>query len=78
MLEQVRLVLIAFAIGFLTRHFNPLNWSQIKEIILLKLGQISPTLLVTIGLLSTVLALCVFLWPLARIADGEAKNSIEY
>ncbi|KAJ2850213.1 pig-Q [Coemansia brasiliensis] len=78
MLEQVRLVLIAFAIGFLTRHFNPLNWSQIKEIVFVKLDQIPPTLLVTLGLLGTVLALGAFLWPLARIADWEAQKSINY
>ncbi|KAJ2632873.1 hypothetical protein H4R22_000918 [Coemansia sp. RSA 1290] len=78
MLEQVRLVLIAFAIGFLTRHFNPLNWSQIKEIVFVKLDQIPPTLLVTLGFLGTVLALGAVLWPLARIADWEAQKSGNY
>ncbi|KAJ2518139.1 hypothetical protein H4S06_004261 [Coemansia sp. BCRC 34490] len=78
MLEQVRLVLIAFAVGYLTRHFNPLNWSQVKEAALTKLHQLSPTLLVFLGLATTLTALCLFLWPLARIANWEAQGSTEY
>ncbi|KAJ2663454.1 pig-Q [Coemansia sp. RSA 1200] len=78
MLEQVRLVLIAFAVGYLTRHFNPLNWSQVKEAALTKLHQLSPTLLVFLGLATTLTTLCLFLWPLARIANWEAQGSTEY
>ncbi|KAJ2384182.1 pig-Q, partial [Coemansia sp. RSA 2603] len=79
MLEQVRLVLIAFAIGYLTRHFNPLNWGQIKEVVLNKLGELSPILLVLLGLALTVAALGLILWPLEKIADWEAqRSSAEY
>ncbi|KAJ2781818.1 pig-Q, partial [Coemansia interrupta] len=78
MLEQVRLVLIAFAIGYLTRHFNPLNWDQIKEVVLNKLGELSPILLVLLGLTLTVAALGLILWPLEKIADWEAQRSSGY
>ncbi|KAJ1722480.1 hypothetical protein LPJ53_003120 [Coemansia erecta] len=78
MLEQVRLVLIAFAIGYLTRHFNPLNWDQIKEVVLNKLGELSPILLVLLGLTLTAAALGLILWPLEKIADWEAQRSSGY
>ncbi|KAJ2580582.1 pig-Q, partial [Coemansia sp. RSA 1836] len=78
MLEQARLVLIAFAIGYLTRHFNPLNWGQIKEVVLDQLGQLSPRLLTALGIIATFGSLLLFLWPLARVADWEAQNSTGY
>ncbi|KAJ1668052.1 pig-Q [Coemansia sp. RSA 1646] len=78
MLEQVRLVLIAFAVGYLTRHFNPLNWSQVKEAALAKVHQLSPTLLVFLGIGTTLATLCLLLWPLARIANWEAQGRTEY
>ncbi|KAJ2707651.1 hypothetical protein FB645_000628 [Coemansia sp. IMI 203386] len=78
MLEQARLVLIAFAIGYLTRHFNPLNWGQIKQIVVSKLGQLSPVLLAILGVLTTIATLCLILWPLEKIADWEAQRSSGY
>lgn len=78
MLEQVRLVLIAFAIGYLTRHFNPLNWTQIKAAVFCKLEQLPPTLLATLGILATIISLLLIFWPLAKIADWETQRSIGY
>ncbi|KAJ1735734.1 hypothetical protein LPJ61_000386 [Coemansia biformis] len=77
MFEQARLVLIAFAVGYLTRHFNPLNWWQVKEIVFIKLGQTPPTLLAALGVAATILALGLLLWPLAKVADWEAQQSAQ-
>ncbi|KAJ2714367.1 hypothetical protein H4R19_001766 [Coemansia spiralis] len=77
MLEQARLVLIAFAVGYLTRHFSPLNWWQVKEVVFVKLDQIPPALLAALGIAATILALCLLLWPLAKVADWEAQHSAD-